>query len=392
MMIVRRIMLLFCLIVFLSTFLSLTIEVSYADSKNPKEQTNILKKVYKGVKDLWNEGVHSTKNKINATEKKIKSEIEAKVSQVIKETLPLPANSDRCKMDPTCYFSSWIKTVILNFFEEICQIFADVIVISEEELFGKETKGVYVYYQKVVQNLAWTFLVLFLTFQSIRILAFYTIEVDPTELKLLIQRLIITSILIALEPKIIGWLVHLNELLVNAFLEPHKGVLGYTIFLFLITEGVNLLPLPGGINLIIGIPVLIINILLFIIMLQFVLRYAEIALLMILGPFAIATNINQEYNLFPVWWRHLLSTIFTQAVQVLLIVIWISIIRTALGIDVLYRLILSIGFLVVAVRAPGFLREWMHSTGGTQMTMSGVRAGVKTITSVAKTAVSFAKP
>ena len=383
----KKILLLFFLICFF-VYLPLKMDVGFADAKKQEGKPNVVNnitKIYNNIRGGIRDFLGGAKKKVDEVTNAV---LESKISQAIKQTL-LPPDYNKCKMDPTCYFVAWVKRMLVQFLRGICQYFIDVITISQEELFGEETGGVFVRYQSIVQNLAWSFLALFLTFHSVRILALYTVEINPTEVKWLIQRLFVTSVLIYIEPKLVGLLVELNELLVNAFLEPYKTSLGTILFAILITYGVNFFPV---VNVVTSLPLAIISGLLFIIILQFIIRYAEIALLMILGPFAIATNINKEYNLFPVWWRHLLATIFTQAVQVLLILIWIEVVSKAVFMLMFYRLILSVGFLIVIARTPGFLKQWMYSTGAASGVMSGVRAGVRTVTSVAKTAIAFIKP
>lgn len=389
----------FCFVIVMTVFLTLSLgqEVGYAETKEPAENKGFFEGVVDEIKDIWNKGlVDYTKTKVQKTGqqvgKTVATEVEDAARKLMNEILPDQANYEKCKMDPTCYFATWAKIKLVNTFKQTCEYFVDIIIISEEKLYGKGTKGIFIHYQKIVQDLAWTFLILFLTFQSIRVLAYYTVEVDSTHLKLLIKRLVITSILIALEPEIIKMLLRLNKLLIDAFLEPHQSVIGATILIGLLKPSSPVyLPVINELHFVLCVVILIF---LVIIMLQFIIRYAEIALLMILGPFAIATNINQEYNIFPVWWRHLLAAIFTQVVQVMLVVIWLSVLKSSLSLDIYapYRLLLSIGFLVVAFRAPGFLREWMYSTGATSSVMSGVRTGVHTAKTVTRTALSFVKP
>jgi hypothetical protein len=89
--------------------------------------------------------------------------------------------------------------------------------------------------------------------------------------------------------------------------------------------------------------------------------------------------VNKEMNLFSRWWRNLLAVVFTQSIQVLMLVISFKLVTQT---D-LTGLTTSIGFLVLTMRAPQIVNEWLGSSS-----LAGSEAGglQSTVTSVGKKA------
>lgn len=61
---------------------------------------------------------------------------------------------------------------------------------------------------------------------------------------------------------------------------------------------------------------LILMILFLILLFQMSIRFAELAFIFAFSPIFIATNLSDNFNMFPTFWRNLISTILTQAVQI----------------------------------------------------------------------------
>jgi hypothetical protein len=145
---------------------------------------------------------------------------------------------------------------------------------------------------------------------------------------------------------------------------------------------------PQGIAIIYIVLLLIMAIMFLILAIQYAIRFAEISFLYIMGPIAIATNVNNEYNLFPVWWRNVLSTVFTQAIQTLLIAVFLNVAAKISGGLSMENFILAIGYLVLILKSPQFIKEFMYSTGSGKAVGGAVSSAV---TSVAKQLISRAK-
>lgn len=301
-------------------------------------------------------------------------------------------------VDLICDFDIYYKEKVSEIIYEVTLIFVEFVKIDDTDFYG-ETKNWYdlpgnsIYkYQQKVQELAWAFLGLFLAYQSIRILALYTVEPNPLEMKKLLLRLVTTSILIAIEPYLVKFLLTLNRYLISDLMGMgEKHIADTLLHAFGMTTGIAISALfPHATALAVTL-LGIIAILLLIILLQVVLRFAEIAILAVVGPFVIATNMNEQFNLFPAWWKQLLSAIFTVSVQLFLIILMCAFLKNEI-VNNLFgetaqftKYLIVIGFSLVIIRSPGLLREWMHSTGATRM-------GVSTVTSFVKTAIRFVKP
>lgn len=297
-------------------------------------------------------------------------------------------------IDVICHTTVYIGSSMMKMLGEVVGLVASAIKIDDVDFYGNTSawyvlpnkENVVLKYQRIVQELAWTFLGLFLSYQSIRVLALYSVEVNSIEIKKLILRLVTTSILIYLEPYMIKFLLTLNRMIHSDLLKIGSKQLVDNIYVVLgISSGTMLVASPFLVTIILMVIVLMV-----IIVFQIAIRFTEIAILSILGPFAIATNMNDQYNLFPVWWKSILAAIFTASVQIFLLTIMFAFIThkdmlELTGLGMFTRPLLLIGFLFVIFKTPGFLREWMHSTGSTRM-------GVSTVTSFAKTAIRFVKP
>ena len=316
----------------------------------------------------------------------------------------------------TSFWSSIYWEIISYLFEEIIKFFVKALentilfllnmtTINDVDVYGKtadwfifpDPKDNVIYrYQLMVQQLAWAILGLFLTYHGLRVLALYTIEVNPTELRKLLLRFFVTSLMIYAEPYIIKGLLTFNR----KFSEDLAGLAAtQTVENFLVILGLGGEAVVASfIAIISGYPlkaicIFFIIVLSIIVVFQLAIRFAEISLLAILGPLAIVTNMNEHYNLFPSWWKNTLSTIFTVSVQYLLLVIMFGVITSPdLPLSILGPLtqpLLIIGFLYVIFKTPAFLREWIQSSGAAQL---GMGVGVNVATSVTKTAFRILKP
>lgn len=281
-----------------------------------------------------------------------------------------------------CHASVLFVKNLIKLMNEIVGLVIEVVTIDDKDFYGTTktwhelpNNNVIVRFQKSVQGLAWTFLGLFFTYQCIRVLAIYSVEVNPTEVKNLLLRLVSTGILIYFEPYLVKLLLTLNGYFIQDVLSIEKQIVKNNL--------IAALGLSGGVA-ILGSPLIVSMAssaigLLLIILFQVVIRYSEIVILAVIGPFVIATNVNEHYNLFPAWWKSLLSVIFTTSVQIFLIQILFDFVVNPTTIEItglgaFATPLLIIGFLIVVFKTPGFLKEWMYSTAGTAS--MGARIGV----------------
>ncbi|MDW5525024.1 hypothetical protein R6Z02_14805 [Carnobacterium maltaromaticum] len=111
--------------------------------------------------------------------------------------------------------------------------------------------------------------------------------------------------------------------------------------------------------------ILIVGVMMFVIMLQLYYGIALISLLYVIGPAAISTSINDEYNFFSVWLKVLSSRLLTMGLQALAIVLGFRKMgvltfdsTTAVGSGMI-----GIAFFIVAMSIPGLLGQFGNSSG-----------------------------
>lgn len=128
---------------------------------------------------------------------------------------------------------------------------------------------------------------------------------------------------------------------------------------------------------------LILAILFFILLIQMAIRFAELGFALAIAPICIATNVSDNMNLLPGFWKNLLSIIFTQSVQILLILFMAKFFSQGSIWDA-QKIMFGIGYMVLVVKSPHVVKELMYSSG-TGRTASGVASG--TASTIVKHAV-----
>ena len=147
---------------------------------------------------------------------------------------------------------------------------------------------------------------------------------------------------------------------------------------------VNFLLVPAGIGFLFMI--VIYAILLLVLFAQMLYSFALIALFFIVGPVAVTTMVNDEYNMFGLWLKTLISRFLTLALQGLCVVLCF---RYGANIDFItngelnyipqsldMKVIKAMAFLLVGLGIPSLLKEFGSSSGAGR----GVIAGVKSVT------------
>lgn len=128
---------------------------------------------------------------------------------------------------------------------------------------------------------------------------------------------------------------------------------------------------------------LIIAVLFCVLLVQMAIRMAELGFALTIAPIVIATNLSDNFNLLPGFWRNLLSVIFTQAVQMLLLLLMAKFFSEG-SIWETDKIMFGIGYLVLVVKSPHVVKELMYSTG-TGRAVGGISNGA--VSTVAKTAI-----
>jgi len=104
----------------------------------------------------------------------------------------------------------------------------------------------------------------------------------------------------------------------------------------------------------------VIVVLYLILAIQYVIRQAELAILFIGAPIAGITIVNEEMNIWPIWWREVISTIFTQAFQLTVLSLILNQIGNGKNLN---ELILACGLIIVLIVGPKYLRTFIYSSG-----------------------------
>jgi hypothetical protein len=118
---------------------------------------------------------------------------------------------------------------------------------------------------------------------------------------------------------------------------------------------------------------LIIAILFFVLLIQMAIRFAELGFSFAIAPVVIATNVSDDLNLLPGFWKNLLSLIFTQSVQILIVLFMLKFFSKGSIWDP-QKIMYGIGFMVLAVKSPHIVKELMYSSGAGR-TISGIGTG-----------------
>lgn len=118
---------------------------------------------------------------------------------------------------------------------------------------------------------------------------------------------------------------------------------------------------------------LIIAILFFVLLIQMAIRFAELGFSFAIAPIIIATNLSDDINLLPGFWKNLLSLIFTQSIQILITLFMLKFFSNGSIWDP-QKIMYGIGFMILAVKSPHIVKELMYSSGAGR-TVSGIGTG-----------------
>ena len=145
-------------------------------------------------------------------------------------------------------------------------------------------------------------------------------------------------------------LLKLNNAIVQYFLD--EGLDTKTL------EKFATIPQSAGIAL--SLAVLTIVILFVLLALQYIQRLGEYIVLLVTSPIAAHSIISENMDIWSVWWRESVSVIFSQAFQVALL--WL-ILNLLTGTEKLSDYIMAIGLMVVLLKGPKYIRQFLYSSG-----------------------------
>lgn len=96
-------------------------------------------------------------------------------------------------------------------------------------------------------------------------------------------------------------------------------------------------------------------------------RYIEILIAILISPLVALSVINNSDGL-QIWIREIIAIVFTQAIHFLILQILLSIIGGVENLTIM--IILSIGTIVVGLRGPQILRQYLYKTGTSSVLVS----------------------
>lgn len=145
-------------------------------------------------------------------------------------------------------------------------------------------------------------------------------------------------------------LLPLNNAIVQLFLNKGINVDVFSRFVVVPGAGATALLLAG----------LAMAVIFLLLAIQYIIRTVEILILFIMSPLAAWSIINEDMNIWSVWWREAIATIFTQSLQIM--ILWVAFNSIGTATD-LKDFIIGFGFMIFCLMGPSFLRKFLYSTG-----------------------------
>lgn len=173
------------------------------------------------------------------------------------------------------------------------------------------------------------------------------------------------------------------QMILNIQYRVNYGIYNYLTNSQEVTSDVmlNMLLTPNGTMFVIMI--LLLAILIAVLFFQMVYSFAMVSLFYVVGPVAITTMVNDDYNMFTLWLKTIISRFLTLALQGLTVVLCLSFASriefmtegTSVT-DQFFEKIAALAFLVVGISIPALLKEFGNSSGSGK----GVISGTKSVT------------
>lgn len=173
------------------------------------------------------------------------------------------------------------------------------------------------------------------------------------------------------------------QMILNIQYRVNYGIYNYLSNTEEVTSDImlNMLLTPNGTMFVIMI--LLFAILIAVLFFQMIYSFAMVSLFYVIGPVAITTMVNDDYNMFGLWLKTIISRFLTLALQGLAVVLClsfasrISFMTEGANIsDQFFEKIAALAFLVVGISIPALLKEFGSSSGSGK----GVISGAKSVT------------
>ncbi|MGR9635281.1 conjugal transfer protein TrbL family protein [Bacillus cereus] len=267
-----------------------------------------------------------------------------------------------CGVNPGCHFEDWIANLAQGAIAESVKLLKSFIV-EPNTIIHNDVIGSYFYY---IRNFSWTLMLVFFVYKTIEILAINS--QDPEDLKRLIRKVIVTGCLAGALSKGFEWLLEMNNMIVKGLTETD-----FNFNNFIVNTPLSKIEANTYIALYV-ILLLFMGILFLILAFQQTIRFGELAAAFLLGPIAVASNLNDEFNYFNSWLRNLYALIFTQSIQIFLVVVMVRMFAQADLTDI-KTVFAAAAMMFVIVKMPAVVKEYMY-TSGSGRAATGMAVGV----------------
>lgn len=220
--------------------------------------------------------------------------------------------------------------------------------------------------QEAFRGLATTMAAIFILWHAVRITVLYAGEADDgmSIAQEKIWAIVAIGILLGVYTQFYDWILNLVTITGQEILNDEINIYDITLSL----------ALNGALYGIITGLVLAVVIVVFTVSLLY--RFALFTLLFVVGVLAIPTMLNDEYNLFKLWLRILVSNFITLFLQILCFALGFNLLATVNLVD------MATGFMffILALTVPMLLNQFGASSGTSKAMASGARTATRVIT------------
>lgn len=145
--------------------------------------------------------------------------------------------------------------------------------------------------------------------------------------------------------------------------------------------------IPGTANITLLLFALILAALFLALGIQYIIRLGELLIMLITAPLAAISVMNEDMNIWDVWWREACAVVFQQSFQITALWLVFNLILDGKEIN---DIILACGLMIMVLRGPTLLRKFLYSSGTGRMAV-GAAGGVGKATMMRYASKKFIK-
>ncbi|MEK5105014.1 conjugal transfer protein TrbL family protein [Cytobacillus sp. FSL M8-0252] len=261
------------------------------------------------------------------------------------------------KLDVVCIANSWQYNFALGFANFVA-LGTKVLVLEPETIVTDEG---FTKYKNYLKTLSTIMLSLFLVWQIMIMVAKRFGDPDdyPQAMSNKLYLVVSGGILLGLYEPIFSYILRIQNLAISNLLE--SGLQRDDLFVMIFKYSPNF-------SIVFGIFVGLINI---VFLLAIIYRFVAFGFFYVVGPIAIPTIVNEEFNYFQIWLRAIVNNLVTLFLQTLAFVLSLASMTGQLGfvkglpplVDMVVGFLLAIVFCFFALVIPSYLGNLGASTG-----------------------------